>query len=269
MLLHSTGMEYEWATSNMESCTRNADRVIFGIRKDEYQNIVFCVGAGISVAAGFSTFRESKNSNVSNDLSVDAHPARIAGALCSILVDDAQPTDFHRLMHAKAKYIFTQNIDGLEVDDGRTTWCHGKLQDGAFCKSCKKHMPWSVYKEKLPIIYFWCECGGDIRPNIVLYGEPASFDFQDAAQKVSDADLVIFAGTSLEVYPFKNLISHVSGELMVVEPHPTLNHFQRLNGGRTHLFQGDCQVFAKKCLSSLIFETPTIEPDEDETTCAE
>lgn len=244
-------MESEWYTQCISDIAcRHTQRVIKDIVANKYGKIVFFVGAGISVAAGLPTFWSSddETSDARSLLSKDSCSADIARALAPLIIDDAEPTDFHKLMHQKAHKIYSQNIDGLEEDDGRTVWCHGRLKDGATCKSCKKMIPWSVYKQQIPHIYFCCECGGDIRPNMVLYGEEVAFDYSEAKVIIQDADLVICAGTSLRVYPFAALLSEVKGDLLIVEPHPTKEHAQYLGGPGRHLYRDDCQIFAWQCL---------------------
>ena len=138
-----------------------------------YHKIVFLVGAGISVAAGYPTFRNHSNSedNPAQNLSNDSAPHQIASALLPFSVEES-PTDFHKFMSNYATRIYTQNIDRLEyisphnsnVDPTPTIIpVHGQLRDGATCRKCSHHIPWSVYQELLkgdllllPPMSRWC-----------------------------------------------------------------------------------------------------------------
>jgi NAD-dependent SIR2 family protein deacetylase len=110
-------------------------------------------------------------------------------------------------------------------------------------------MPWIGFKEQINAFHVSCtNCGGDLRPNITLYSDNVSFDFNQACAEIHDADLVICAGTSLEVYPFASLMSNINSELLIIEPHATYSHTRHINGKDRYLYSGDCQKFARLCL---------------------
>ncbi|CAK9104206.1 unnamed protein product [Durusdinium trenchii] len=51
-----------------------------------------------------------------------------------------------------------------------------------------------------------CHCGGLLRPDIVLFGEPLPTSFQTSSTPdFQEADLLIIMGTSLQVHPFASL----------------------------------------------------------------
>ena len=67
------------------------------------------------------------------------------------------------------------------------------------------------------------ECGGTVRPCVVLYGENLDSDVLDGAvADISRADVLIIAGTSLAVYPAAALPDCFNGkELVLVNKTPT------------------------------------------------
>jgi NAD-dependent deacetylase len=61
-----------------------------------------------------------------------------------------------------------------------------------------------------------CDCGGIIRPRVVLYGESLPDDFNIVARVISEADLLIVAGTSLTVEPASSLVKLFNGKNFVI-----------------------------------------------------
>lgn len=62
-----------------------------------------------------------------------------------------------------------------------------------------------------------CECGGLIRPDVTLYGENLPNNVVNGAvEAISNVDMLIIGGTSLQVYPAANYISYFSGNHLVV-----------------------------------------------------
>ena len=62
-----------------------------------------------------------------------------------------------------------------------------------------------------------CECGGLIRPDVTLYGENLpNKAVNGAVEAISNADMLIIGGTSLQVYPAANYISYFKGNHLVV-----------------------------------------------------
>lgn len=92
---------------------------------------------------------------------------------------------------------------------------HGTTQRN-YCSKCKKEYP-SDYiftaNEGIPK----CECRGQIRPDVTLYGEQLPENaVMSAINAIQKADMLIVGGTSLQVYPAANYISYFSGEHLVV-----------------------------------------------------
>ena len=114
--------------------------------------------------------------------------------------------------------VYTQNIDMLEfsagLDEEDVVECHGSFRR-AWCMSCKQRLA----AEDIP--QFWltvqhgsvptCSiCGGSLRPDVVMFGEPLPTRFQECMSKdISKCDLLLVMGTSLVVYPVASLPAQV------------------------------------------------------------
>lgn len=112
--------------------------------------------------------------------------------------------------------IVTQNIDGLHQKAGSKLVfeLHGSVLRN-YCSKCGKFHCAEFVKEAPDVPY--CECGGVIKPDVVLYEEPLDgYTIQGAINAIQSADLLIIAGTSLTVYPAAGLINYYHGEHMVL-----------------------------------------------------
>ena len=116
----------------------------------------------------------------------------------------------------KLKAVVTQNIDGLHQKAGskNVLELHGSIWR-AFCSKC--HKPYSAdlmnHGEGVPK----CDCGGVIRPDIVLYEEPLDENILSSAiYYIRNADVLIVGGTSLNVYPAAGLINYYRGNKLVL-----------------------------------------------------
>ena len=106
------------------------------------------------------------------------------------------------------KSIITQNIDGLHQLAGNKNVLelHGNLNKW-YCLSCGKF-------ENSP---FDCECGGIVRPDIILYGENLNQKItNEAIYQIEQADTLIVVGTSLTVYPASEYLSYFKGKNLVI-----------------------------------------------------
>lgn len=117
----------------------------------------------------------------------------------------------------KLKAIITQNIDGLHQKAGSKNVyeLHGTVHSNQ-CLNCRHKFPaeYIFNSEGTPK----CDrCGGLIKPNVVLYEEPLSeYMMTDAWIEVSEADMLIVAGTSLAVRPACNLVDDYKGDRLVL-----------------------------------------------------
>ena len=112
--------------------------------------------------------------------------------------------------------IVTQNIDGLHQDGGsdNVIEIHGSIYRN-YCPKCYKQygIDKIIHSIGVPI----CSCGGIIRPDVVLYGEPLESDvWYDAANAFARADVLIIGGTSLNVYPAVDLIRYYRGKCLII-----------------------------------------------------
>lgn len=134
---------------------------------------------------------------------------------------DCQPNITHYKLaelekKGKVTTIVTQNIDGLhqKADSKNVLELHGSILNN-YCLKCHKYYDANfIFSSKdTPI----CECGGIIKPDVVLYGEPLPEDiWQEAIKKIEEADLLIVGGTSLNVYPAALLINYFKNKNIVL-----------------------------------------------------
>ena len=115
----------------------------------------------------------------------------------------------------KLKAIVTQNIDGLHQKAGSTNVLevHGTTYK-CHCMNCNKEYDGDYISKSNGIPK--CTCGGIVRPNVTLYGEMLPEAFNEAIYYISNADLLIVAGTSLTVQPASGLVSLFRGKHLVI-----------------------------------------------------
>jgi len=103
------------------------------------------------------------------------------------------------------KAVITQNIDDLHQRAGsrRVLELHGHMRE-ATCTRCYKVVPIDSIVErfllagKIPR----CECGGVLKPNVILFGEQLPICvLNEAMAEARRCDLILVAGSSLEVSP--------------------------------------------------------------------
>ena len=116
----------------------------------------------------------------------------------------------------KLKAIVTQNIDGLHQKAGSKTVyeLHGSVMRN-YCIKCHKFFDADFVFNSKGIPY--CECGGIIKPDVVLYEEPLDEEIYTASIKaISACDTLIIGGTSLTVYPASGLIRYFKGNNLIL-----------------------------------------------------
>ena len=112
--------------------------------------------------------------------------------------------------------VVTQNIDGLHQKAGSKDVfeLHGSVLRN-YCTKCGKFHSAEFVKEHPDIPR--CECGGIVKPDVVLYEESLDgYVLQGAVNAIENADLLIVAGTSLTVYPAAGLVNYYRGDRMVL-----------------------------------------------------
>ena len=197
-------------------------------------NIVFFGGAGVSTASGIPDFRSAtglynRRSNtayspeymLSHEF-LEEHPEEFSRYYKENLIyPDAGPNKAHLALAklerlGKLKAIVTQNIDSLHQMAGNTCVLelHGNLRD-YYCVRCgKKYTLDEVLREKGAS---HCDCGGFIRPDVVLYGEGLDQTvIMRAIEAIRAADVFIVAGTSLVVYPAAGLVNYYHGDKLIM-----------------------------------------------------
>lgn len=117
----------------------------------------------------------------------------------------------------KLKAVVTQNIDGLHQKAGskEVYELHGSVLRN-YCMKCKKfYGAEKIFETKEPIPR--CDCGGIVKPDVVLYEEGLDNDvFYGAIKRIAESDLLIIGGTSLTVYPASSLINYFRGQNVVL-----------------------------------------------------
>ncbi len=199
---------------------------------DESQNIVFFGGAGVSTESGIPDFRSADGIyNQQSDIPPEVilshsffeqYPEEFfrfhrEKMICTWAKPNAAHLKLAELERAgKLKAVVTQNIDGLHQAAGsRTVYeLHGSILRN-YCLNCGKQygVDFVLAHEGVP----YCDCGGIVRPDVVLYEEsldPAQIE--GAVRSISLADTLIIGGTSLTVYPAAGLIDYFRGKNLVL-----------------------------------------------------
>lgn len=212
--------------------TLNAKITELATRIKNAKRIVFFGGAGVSTESGLKDFR-SVDGLYSEHYKLP--PEYMLSHTCfvrdteeffrfyrdKLLVDGVQPNPAHYKLQelensGKHVAVVTQNIDGLHTLAGskRVYELHGSVERN-FCERCGKFFGLDAVKNSTGIPR--CECGGIIKPDVVLYEESLDEDvLTGAVKEISRADLMIIAGTSLAVYPAAGLINYFNGYLVVI-----------------------------------------------------
>ena len=206
---------------------------------DRSRRIVFFSGAGVSTGSGIPDFRSATGMQGEDGLSPEMilsktffylQPERFFDYYRKhMLHPEAKPNAAHRKLYEleqadKLRGIVTQNVDGLHKAAGniRVYEIHGNVHEN-YCMDCNASYPMEaiLQAEGIPRCR---ECGGVIRPNVTLYGEPLEkYVCIGAIREISNADTLIVAGTSLAVEPAASFIGHFRGRNLVVlnrEPIP-------------------------------------------------
>lgn len=205
------------------------------------RNIVFFGGAGVSTASGIPDFRSANGLYTQNKAlspeTIISHGFFIKHTddfykfyTEKMIFPDAEPCIVHKKLaqwenEGKLSAVITQNIDNLHQKAGskNVIELHGSVYRN-YCQKCGKFFGLDYIlnaKGKTPI----CDkCGGVVKPDVVLYGEPLNNDeWEKAFLYISKADTMIVAGTSLVVYPAASLINYFNGKnLVVVNNTPTI-----------------------------------------------
>lgn len=202
------------------------------------RRIVFFGGAGVSTESGIPDFRsvdglynqkyayppETILSRTFFELRPDEFFKFYKDKMLPL---DAQPNDAHKKLFeleqaGKLTGIVTQNIDGLHQKAGsiRVFELHGSIHRN-FCMECGKFYGPEFIKNADGVPK--CDCGGVIKPDVVLYEEGLDdATVRGALRVISEADTMIVAGTSLTVYPAAGFLDYFRGKnLILINRDPT------------------------------------------------
>lgn len=199
---------------------------------DDSENIVFFGGAGVSTESGIPDFRSadgiyhqqyrySPEQIVSHSFFMRNTEAFYEFYKEKMMFLEAKPNAAHLKLaqleaEGKLKAVITQNIDGLHQAAGsKNVWeLHGSIHRN-YCRKCGKFYDASYVKNADGVPR--CECGGLIKPDVVLYEEGLdSGVIEHSIRAICEADTLIIGGTSLVVYPAAGFIDHFRGKHLVV-----------------------------------------------------
>ena len=116
----------------------------------------------------------------------------------------------------KLSAVVTQNIDGLHQKAGSKNVyeLHGSVLRN-YCVRCGKFHSAEFVRDTADVPR--CDCGGIVKPDVVLYEEPLDVEtMEKSVAAIENADLLIVAGTSLTVYPAAGLIRYYRGNRLVL-----------------------------------------------------
>lgn len=199
----------------------------------ESRRIVFFGGAGVSTESGIPDFRSADGlynetyacppeQIVSHSFFVSKPEVFFEFYKERMLYPDAEPNAAHIALaelerRGKLSAVITQNIDGLHEKAGskKVLALHGTVLKN-HCQRCGKFYS---LREMLtrPGAVPHCDCGGVIKPDVVLYEEALdSAVLNEAARCMAEADLLIVGGTSLAVYPAAGLLRYFGGRHLAV-----------------------------------------------------
>jgi NAD-dependent deacetylase len=198
----------------------------------ESKHIVFFGGAGVSTESGLKDFRSSDGiynekykyppeEILSHDFFINKTDYFYQFYRNKLSTEGLKPNITHNVLKLledcnKLDAIITQNIDGFHQEAGSTNVfeLHGSIKRN-YCMKCHKFFDDKYIFEGSGIPK--CDCGGIIKPDVVLYGENLDEEvISKAIKAISSADLLIIGGTSLNVYPAAGFINYFRGKHMVL-----------------------------------------------------
>jgi NAD-dependent deacetylase len=199
----------------------------------ESNNIIFFGGAGVSTESGIPDFRSvdgvyhmnykyPPETILSHRFFIENPKEFYRFYRDKMIFNNVSPNITHKKLaqlesEGKVSGVITQNIDGLHQAAGsqKVLELHGSIHRN-YCMECHRFYPLSYITEAqgdIPI----CQCGGIIKPDVVLYEESLNSEIlETSVQLISQADLLIVGGTSLSVYPAAGLIRYYQGDKMVL-----------------------------------------------------
>ncbi len=199
---------------------------------EESDNIVFFGGAGVSTESNIPDFRSvdglynqkynyPPETILSHTFFIRKTEEFYRFYRDKMIYKDARPNKAHLALSelekaGKCKAVITQNIDGLHQEAGsrEVLELHGSVLRN-YCMDCGEfyNVDAVCNCDGIPK----CHCSGVIKPDVVLYEEGLNQQtLTKAINYISNADVLIVAGTSLTVYPAAGLIDYYRGNKLVL-----------------------------------------------------
>lgn len=198
----------------------------------ESDNIVFFGGAGVSTESGIPDFRSPDGlynqkykyppeTIISHSFYLRNPEEFYRFYMDKMIYPEAEPSITHKALakleeEGKLKGVITQNIDGLHQKAGskNVIELHGSVLRN-YCSRCHKFYGVDKILESDGIPR--CDCGGIIKPDVVLYEEGLNeADIDNAVKLIKEADILIVGGTSLGVYPAAGLINYYTKDKLIL-----------------------------------------------------
>ena len=198
----------------------------------ESERIVFFGGAGVSTESGIPDFRSTDGlyhqqydyppeTILSHSFYMRNPKEFYRFYRAKMLCTDAMPNAAHLKLaeweqQGKLSAVITQNIDGLHQKAGsqRVLELHGSVLRN-YCSLCGKFYGVETIQNSKDVPK--CDCGGTIKPDVVLYEEGLDEDtLMQSVSAIRKADMLIIGGTSLTVYPAAGLVQYYRGNRLVV-----------------------------------------------------
>lgn len=240
----------------------NPEETLHGLRGAVSRSRRLCVftGAGISCPSGIPDFRSAGGVYTQPGLKGFTPEQIISHTFfeskpelffdfyrAKLIYPDAKPNAAHRYFASletpeRKVDIVTQNIDGLHQAAGSKSVfeLHGAVARN-YCVRCGRRygLDFILRTKGVPR----CECGGIVRPDVVLYEEQLDGAvIEGAVAAIERADTLIVVGTSLTVYPAASFIGYFRGEtLAVINRDPT-----PLDGKAKYAVYGDAAEIAER-----------------------
>lgn len=202
------------------------------------KGMVFFGGAGVSTESGIPDFRSADGlysqkfeyppETMLSRTFFDAHPKEFFDFYFDrVVASDAKPNRAHKKLaelerEGKLACVITQNIDGLHQAAGSKCVheLHGSILRNN-CMSCGRSATLDEMIEQRDKsedgIPRCPDCGGILKPDVVLYEEPLDQQtMMDAVDAIRNADLIVVAGTSLAVNPAASMLQYYNGNKLAI-----------------------------------------------------